>query len=174
MKHLKSFKQINEELLSDFVDKVGDLLTGEERKVQGTEVKFSGDLKKYDMQDLFEPMIKKHPKRTAFVKKISFDFSGYMRGGELDIFDAYVTPYGMRLVQPNKFELIEGQFGDDMWLMVSYDSKNNKQITEELLDKIRNVIGKRSSQGHSMFQTGNKGGKDFILVNHAYAKSLVY
>ena len=171
MKHILSY---NEKFFTDFADKVGDLLTGEERKVQGTEVKFSTGWKKVDMERLFAPMRKKDPKMTAFVKKISFDFSGYMRGSELDIFDAYVTPYGLQQTKPNKFELIEGQFGDDMWLMVSYDSKNNKQITEELLDKIKNVIGKRSDHGYSMFQTGNKGGKDFILVNHAYAKSLVY
>ena len=73
MKHLKSFNQVNEELLSDFADKVGDLLTGEERKVQGTEVKFSEYLKRVDMERLFAPMRDKHPKMTSFVKKISFD-----------------------------------------------------------------------------------------------------
>jgi len=97
-----------------------------------------------------------------------------MSGGELDIFDAYVTPCGLQQPRPNNYQLIEGQFGDDMWLMVSYDSNNNKQITEELLDEISIAIGKRSSMGYPMFRTGNKGGKDFILVNHAFAKSLVY
>ena len=174
MKHLKSFNQVSEGFFSDFADKAGQLLTGEERKVQGTEVKFPEYLKNAYMERLFAEMRDKHPKMTSFVKKISFDFSKYMSDGELDIFDAHVTPCGLRQVQPEKFQLIEGQFGDDMWLMVSYDSKNNKQITEELLDEISNDIGKKSSMGYALFRTGNKGGKDFILVNHAFAKSLVY
>ena len=171
MKHILSY---NEKFFSGFADKVGQLLTGEERKVQGTEVKFPEYLKNAYLERLFAEMRDKHPKMTAFVKKISFDFSKYMSGGELDIFDAYVTPCGLRQVQPEKFQLIEGQFGNDLWLMVSYDSKNNKQITEELLDEISNAIGKRSSMGYPLFRTGNRGGKDFILVNHAFAKSLVY
>jgi hypothetical protein len=174
MKHLKPFNQVNEELLSDFADKVGQFLTDEERKVQGNEVKFTGNptLKRIDMQKLFRTV--KHPKMTAFVKKISFEFKR-MSGDKFDIFDAYVTPYGMQVVGfHDRYKLEEGQFGDDLWLKVSYDSKNNKQITKELIDKIKNVYGKEFIQGFPIIQIGNKDGNDFILVNYLFVSSLVY
>jgi len=180
MKHILSY---NEKFFSGLADKVGQLLTGEERKVQGTKINLSNPVfKTSHYMELVNRMEKAgrggkpEDKYKIEVKKISLDF----KGEEVDIYDVELIPIATSttVVSGRTIDYpMEGSLGINgpVCLKIYYDPKNNTQITDELLDGLKKDLA--NVKGYApripVFTFGEEGGKSYIVSSSIFWRSLV-